>query len=91
MLKLHSDTKDRLDARSTIGMVIYMTEKQLVMDAIGGLPESASWEKIQEEFRILSAIKEGERAADTGDLLPHDEVVKRVASWHTKFTGQNRP
>lgn len=66
-----------------------MTDKQLVMETLGGLPESATWEQIQEEFNILAAIKEGERAADAGELVPHEEAVKLVESWATKYTGQS--
>lgn len=70
-------------------MLIKMTDKQLVMETLGGLPESATWEQIQEEFRVLAAIKEGERAADAGELVPHEEAVKLVESWATKYTGQS--
>jgi len=67
-----------------------MTDKQLIMETLGGLPESASWEQIQEEFNILAAIKEGERAADAGELVPHEEAVKLVESWATKYAGQSQ-
>ena len=71
-------------------MLIDMTDKQLIMETPGGLPESASWEQIQEEFSILAAIKEGERAADAGELVPHEEAVKLVESWATKYAGQSQ-
>jgi len=71
-------------------MLIDMTDKQLIMETLGGLPESASWEQIQEEFSILAAIKEGERAADAGELVPHEEAVKLVESWATKYAGQSQ-
>jgi predicted transcriptional regulator len=32
----------------------------------------------------LALIDEGIRAADAGDLIPHGEVVKMVASWSKK-------
>ena len=67
-----------------------MTDKQLIMETLGGLPESASWEQIQEEFCILAAIKKGERAADAGELVPHEEAVKLVESWATKYAGQSQ-
>jgi len=71
-------------------MLIDMTDKQLIMETLGGLPETASWEQIQEEFSILAAIKEGERAADAGELVPHEEAVKLVESWATKYAGQSQ-
>jgi predicted transcriptional regulator len=66
-----------------------MTVKQLVLDTLSGLPESASWEQIREEFRILEAIREGEQAADRGEVVSHEEVEKLVESWATKSSGQN--
>ena len=71
-------------------MLHLMTDKQLIMETLGGLPDSASWEQIQEEFNILAAIKEGQKAADAGELVPHEEAVKLVESWATKYSGQNR-
>lgn len=71
-------------------MLIDMTDKQLIMETLGGLPDSASWEQIQEEFNILAAIKEGQKAADAGELVPHEEAVKLVESWATKYSGQNQ-
>lgn len=65
--------------------------KQLVLDTISGLPEITSWEQIREEFRILEAIREGERAADRGDVVSHEEVEILVESWATKSSGQNLP
>ena len=32
----------------------------------------------------LALIDEGIRAADAGDVIPHSEVVKMVASWSKK-------
>ena len=32
----------------------------------------------------LALIAEGIRAADAGDVIPHSEVVKMVASWSKK-------
>jgi predicted transcriptional regulator len=71
-------------------MLVKMTDKQLIMETLRGLPESASWEQIQQEFSILAAIKEGERAADAGELVPHEEAVKLVESWSTKYAGQGQ-
>lgn len=72
-----------------ISDIIDMTDKQLVLDTLGGLPETASWEQIREEFSILEAIKEGERAADQGHVVAHEEVEKMVESWATKYSGPN--
>jgi predicted transcriptional regulator len=38
----------------------------------------------------LALIDEGIRAADAGDVIPHSEVVKMVASWSRKSWSRKR-
>jgi predicted transcriptional regulator len=54
---------------------------ELVMEAIRQLPEDVSLEKISEEIAILAAIRRGEKAAEEGRLVPHNELKRRAASW----------
>jgi hypothetical protein len=61
-----------------------MSNKELVMEAVRKLPEDASLDDISEEIATLAAIRRGEEAADAGDVVPHDEVKKRFASWTSK-------
>ena len=61
-----------------------MTNKQLAVKAIRQLPDEATMEEIAEEIAILAAIREGEEAADAGNLIPHEEVVRQVKSWLSK-------
>jgi predicted transcriptional regulator len=58
-----------------------MSNKEIVIEAIRQLPELASFEEIAEEIAILAAIQKGERDADAGRTVPHDEVKKRLTSW----------
>ena len=60
------------------------SDKQLALDALGQLPESATLEQMSEELAILAAIRRGEAAADAGHVLTHEEVERRSAEWITK-------
>jgi predicted transcriptional regulator len=53
-----------------------MSEKALVLEAAGRLPDDATFE----EIAIAAAIRRGEAAADAGKVVPHEEVKKRLAS-----------
>ncbi len=54
-----------------------MSDKEVVIEAIRRLPEDASLEEIAEEVRVLTAIRRGERDADAGRTIPHEEVKRR--------------
>jgi predicted transcriptional regulator len=58
-----------------------MTNKQLAIRAIRELPDDASLEDIAEEIAILDAIREGEKAADEGRVISHDELKRQVKQW----------
>jgi predicted transcriptional regulator len=61
-----------------------VSNKEIVIEAIRQLPEQASFEEIVEEIAILAAIQKGERDADAGRMIPHDDVKKRLSSWISK-------
>ena len=61
-----------------------MSNKEIVIDAIRPLPELVTIEEIAEEVAILAAIHRGERDADAGRFVPHDDVKKRLNSWILK-------
>jgi len=60
------------------------TEKELALEAVQQMPESSSLERISEELAILAAIRRGEKAADAGRTLSHQEVERRSATWTSK-------
>ena len=39
---------------------------------------------LNEEVKILAAIRRGEEAADSGRTMPHEEVKKLLSSWTAK-------
>ncbi len=61
-----------------------MSDKETVIEAVRKLPETATMDDISEEVAILAAIRRGEKAADAGQVVPHDEVKRRLAAWNSK-------
>ncbi len=61
-----------------------MSNKELVIETVRKLPEDASLQQISEEIAILAAIQRGREAADAGDVISHEELEKRSASWISK-------
>jgi len=44
--------------------------EQLVSDAVERLVDYDTW--------FMKAVEEGERCADRGELIPHEDVVRRI-------------
>jgi predicted transcriptional regulator len=61
-----------------------MSNKEVVIDAVRELPERATLEDILEQIKILAALQRSAEAADAGQVIPHEEVKKKVASWNSK-------
>jgi predicted transcriptional regulator len=58
-----------------------MTPKQKTLQALGTLPENASYEQLQEEVQILAALEEAEKDIREGRLVTHEEAKRRLAQW----------
>lgn len=61
-----------------------MTEKQVAMDALDQLPESASFQEIKEELEIVAGLKRGLDASELGQIKTSTEVKEMIGSWFTK-------
>ncbi len=61
-----------------------MSNKEMVIDAVRELPEEATIQDILEQIQILAALQQSAQAADAGQVIPHEEVKKRIASWNSK-------
>lgn len=61
-----------------------LSEKQVALEALLQMPESATLQDISEEMAILAAIRRGEADADAGRVLTHEEVRRRSAVWTSK-------
>ncbi|MBI4198905.1 MAG: hypothetical protein HY535_00300 [Chloroflexi bacterium] len=58
-----------------------MGAKEAVLKLLETLPDDASIEDIQYHLYVLQKIRAGQEAADAGDLISHDEVMRDLAKW----------
>ncbi len=56
------------------------TEKQIAIQALGSLPDDATFEDAIERLCYLAKIKEGLAQSDAGELIPQDAVKKQFLS-----------
>ena len=52
--------------------------KERVLDAVRDLPEDATVEDAMERLYFLAKVEEGERQADAGHTVSHEEAKRRV-------------
>jgi hypothetical protein len=57
------------------------TNKEMVIRKVREMPDRASLQEIAEEVAILALIEEGERAADEGRVISHEELKRQVKQW----------
>ena len=43
------------------------------------MPDTATWDDIMYEFYVRQKIEAGIRAADAGDVIPHEDVEERFS------------
>ena len=58
-----------------------MTTKDIAIRTIEQLPESASWEDIQERINFIAGVRKGLKELDEGRGIPHDRVKEEFAEW----------
>jgi predicted transcriptional regulator len=61
-----------------------MSDKEAVLEAVRQLSDAATIDEIIEQIAILAAIRGGERAADAGQIISHEEMKQRAAEWISK-------
>jgi predicted transcriptional regulator len=61
-----------------------MTSKEMAIDTIRQLPDSATWDDIQERIRFLAAIDKGLNDVKAGRVIPHEQVKQSLEQWLTK-------
>ena len=64
--------------------IYLMTDKQMVLETVEKLPESATIEQIREELDIIAGLKRGLEDSEAGRVKSHEEVKTLVESWITK-------
>jgi predicted transcriptional regulator len=55
--------------------------KQLVLEVLQALPDDCTVEDIQYELYVRQKVVEGERAADAGQVVPHEDVIREAREW----------
>ena len=58
-----------------------MTTKEIAVKSIAELPDSTTWEDIEERVRFLAAVDRGLEDIRRGKLIPHEEVKASLAEW----------
>jgi len=58
-----------------------MGEKTAVLKLLEQLPEEATLEDIQYHLYVLQKIRAGQDAADSGNVIPHEDVMRELAGW----------
>jgi hypothetical protein len=61
-----------------------MSDKELVINLIRELPESASLADIAKDVEFLAAIREAEEEADCGQVVSHEDLKRESATWRPK-------
>lgn len=57
------------------------TAKEQVKRILDTLPEDASYEDIQYHIYVRQRIEQGLADVEAGRVIPHEEVVRRLAKW----------
>ena len=60
-----------------------MTEKEIVLETIRGLPDDCSLEEIADRIEFMASVQKGLDQLDRREGIPHDEVKRQLASWLT--------
>jgi predicted transcriptional regulator len=58
-----------------------MACKDRAIKAIQELPDSATWEDIEERVRFLAGIDKGLADIKAGRVVPHEEVRESLKRW----------
>lgn len=60
-----------------------MTQKQMVLETVGNLPDDCTIDEIADRIDFLAAIQKGFDQLDRGEGIPHEAVKQQLASWLT--------
>jgi predicted transcriptional regulator len=58
-----------------------MTNRDAAIKTIQELPDSATWEDIEERVCFLAAIDKGLVDIKAGKVIPHDKVKESLREW----------
>jgi len=58
-----------------------MSNKEIVIDLLGRLPEQASLHEIAREIEFVAAVREGLHELDLGKGITVEEIERELPSW----------
>ncbi|MCU0857482.1 MAG: hypothetical protein MUC65_03655 [Pontiellaceae bacterium] len=61
-----------------------MTTKELAIQTINRLPDSADWMQIEERIRFVAGLRKGLYELDCGEGIAHSVVKEEFAEWLSK-------
>jgi predicted transcriptional regulator len=61
-----------------------MTNKETAIKTIQDMPDSVTWDDIEERIHFLAAIDKGLEDVRTGRVIPHRDVKESLAKWLSK-------
>ena len=61
-----------------------MSDRELVLDAVKGMPETASLGEIVDELLMVAEVRKRLEQNPAGKGVPAEELLQQVSSWITK-------
>ncbi len=61
-----------------------MSDRELILDAVQEMPETASFQEILDELRLMDTVRERLEKNPKGKGVSAEELLHQVSSWVTK-------
>jgi len=61
-----------------------MSVKELVIEKIREMPETSTFEEIEERIRFMSGVQKAINSIDSGKGISTDQVRNKIIEWTTK-------
>ncbi|MDD4347731.1 MAG: hypothetical protein PHF70_01390 [Opitutales bacterium] len=61
-----------------------MSIKELVIEKIREMPETSTFEEIEERIRFMSGVQKAINSIDSGKGISTDQVRNKIIEWTTK-------
>jgi len=65
--------------------------KEQVRNLLDRLPDDTTFEEIQHQLYMIQLLKSRIEKAERGDVIPQEEVKRRVEKWISGSIGQPTP
>jgi len=63
-----------------VGHLDRVSKKEAILEAVGRLSADADFDEAIEEIQILRGIEAGEKAANEGNTVPHEKVIRLLST-----------